>query len=266
MGPNDKKFENVTSPAFSKEQAESFFQMKGADIYACLADAQMCGAAYLAAVQYSPDDKTALRRMHALWNNMPARFRMTCFSSVYAQKKGDSVEISNALLMAIKRKNKRAIEWLCEKGADVNVRDEMGNTAFMRLLQTFRVPDQVLSSSKTDVLSDELFSLFVRSKPDVKAVNNNGETTLMAAALNPRVMMFLMRRGVSGTAVSKTGQTVIDFWDRYAREVPDESIVKAAWTFIQKHIEGQLTPCRLKKHPLYGCRVNFYQEGKERID
>jgi ankyrin repeat protein len=100
---------------------------------------------------------------------------------------------------------------LCEKGtydqvatalkagADVNARNENGQTALMRAAWHKK--------------NFEMVSLLLKNGADVNAKNNDGDTALMRAADNdnPEVVSLLLKNGANARVKNKEGKRAIDY-------------------------------------------------------
>lgn len=162
-------------------------------------------------------EREQINELDYLWRVIPTDFRSSCFNDTFPTNNAFKEEnvIENALLSVINKHAVHLIEWFLNHQANLNVRDENGNTAFMRLLYEFPRPEQDhLSLKKGYVyapkLPDNLFQLCLSNGADVFARNNNQDTTIMAAHHNPEVIETLVSRGVHIAARNKDGENVFD--------------------------------------------------------
>jgi len=253
-------------------------KLKRKDFHSNLKTSEEWGKIFLWTIKESKTDEIdTLKKLNYLWQNMPGRFALSCLNYTFTEeyvgfKKETTIITSwkqkeNALLKSIKNHSIPLIEWCLEHGANPNVEDEHGNTAFMRLLQEFSRP-------QTDKIKEEkgynyapklpmkLFIKTLRANADIFARNQNGDTTIMAACFNIPVIKKLILYGVNVAARNKNGENVLDkMKSSYVITEPALGGCNGVHhTKLEQEVESFLTqklglspqlPCYLSKHPLY---------------
>jgi ankyrin repeat protein len=122
------------------------------------------------------------------------------FLKLFIEKGAANINAKNGrgtaiLAMSILGLNDRAVEYLIEKGADVNVKNSDGETPIML------VED-----------NEETLQRLIEAGADINATNNRGETALMLAVKNGfyESLSLLLMSGADKTIKNANGKTAID--------------------------------------------------------
>ena len=121
-----------------------------------------------------------------------------------AAKAGDTDTIAKALATAVYAGDAEAVKALVEAGADVNARDEYGNTPLLHTLFLLRDGAQ-----EPDEVVVEVMTILIKGGADVNARNEYGNTPLHGFATRrlPEGVEALIEAGADVNARNKHGST-----------------------------------------------------------
>jgi hypothetical protein len=100
------------------------------------------------------------------------------------------------LLVAVSKSYKEIIWLLIDKGADINVKDNEGN-----------------SPLHNSLIDKEIAELLIGKGADVTALNNSGESVLWEQRRTD-IIEYLIGEGVNVNAKDKHGKSIVDLWER----------------------------------------------------
>ena len=138
-----------------------------------------------------------------------------------AAKAGDTDAIAKALATAVYAGDAEAVKALVEAGADVNARDEYGDTPLLHTLFLLRDGTQ-----EPDEVVVEVMTILIKGGADVNARNKHGSTPLHAshnsyAPKRAEIIKILIKGGADVNARDESGDTPLH---QFALVGPPEAV------------------------------------------
>ena len=163
------------------------------------------------------------------------------------ESKSSFIRIEKATLLMVSiiyNNDINIIKYILEKGADVNIQDENGNTAFLYAALYYQNPDildllikygadknakNVLGANAAIIAvynnNIDILNKIINMGIDINCQNKNGWTALMSAVLDFRpieIIQLLINNGADINIQNKTGKTVIEI----AKEFNNNAFLK----------------------------------------